>query len=113
MRTKEKKNKSEDGKKSQAAAQSRELEQPSISQTKKQHIHTDAGFRRRIIALAVITGILFLVFLIRLVQFQLVDGSKYRTQAERGRPVSASQRDETAPGSLAACSEAKLNNILS
>ena len=42
----------------------------------------NAGFRRRIIALLVILGVILCLFLSRLAQFQLLDGRKYRTQAE-------------------------------
>lgn len=48
----------------------------------KKQPRPDAGFRRRIIALGVLLGLLLLIFLLRLVQFQLIDGEAYRRRAE-------------------------------
>ena len=41
------------------------------------------GFRRRMIAIAIVVAIILLVFLVRLVQFQLINGSEYAEQAAR------------------------------
>ena len=49
----------------------------------------DKGFLRRIIALAVLVGIVLLFFLIRLVQFQLVEGEKYYSEATAAPSSSA------------------------
>lgn len=38
---------------------------------------TDSGFWRRIIALSIIAGIILLLFLARLIQFQFVDAGSY------------------------------------
>lgn len=84
-----------------------------MQELEKPRIHTDAGFRRRIIALAVIMGVLFLIFLIRLAQFQLMGERKDRAQAESGTPSSASQNQDNAPASSLGHLEAKLSNILS
>lgn len=48
----------------------------------------EPGFRRRVIALAVILGIILLIFIARLVQYQLVDGRQYRQEAEGAVSVS-------------------------
>lgn len=43
---------------------------------------TKKSFRRRIVAIAVVTGLLLLAFLLRLVQFQVVEGDAHREKAE-------------------------------
>ncbi|NLW78610.1 MAG: hypothetical protein GXY32_04250 [Ruminococcaceae bacterium] len=40
------------------------------------------SLRRRLVAFAIVAGIILLIFLLRLVQFQLVDGAAYRQQAQ-------------------------------
>lgn len=49
-------------------------------------LHSDKrnpkSLRRRLVAFAVVAGVILLIFLLRLVQFQLVDGAAYRQQAQ-------------------------------
>ena len=63
----------------------------------KQTTRPDAGFRRRIIALGVLLGLLLFIFLLRLIQFQLVDGNTYRQQAEGTAPASETVLVPSAP----------------
>ncbi|MDL2323801.1 hypothetical protein LJC61_01440 [Ruminococcaceae bacterium OttesenSCG-928-A16] len=41
----------------------------------------DSGFKRRTIALAVLLGIILVLFIARLVQFQLIQGAQYAAEA--------------------------------
>ena len=57
------------------------------------------GFRRRMIAIAIVVAIILLVFIVRLVQFQLINGSEYAEQAARSSVESTiSSRESLSSG---------------
>lgn len=66
--------------------------------TQSDLVEKDAGFRRRIIALAVVVGVILLIFIIRLVQFQLVNGGSYLSQATSGQPPSSQSLSQSGEG---------------
>lgn len=55
------------------------------------------SLKRRLIAFAVVAGVILLLFLLRLVQFQLVDGADYRHQAEQGTQEALPSSSSVAP----------------
>lgn len=56
------------------------------------------GFRRRIIALAVLVGIVLFMFILRLAQFQLLEGAGYAAEARGELSSAVSEAQRPLPG---------------
>lgn len=48
-----------------------------------------SGFKRRMVAIAVLVFIILMFFIARLVQFQLIEGDKYASEAAKRNPASS------------------------
>ncbi|MFV0351998.1 MAG: hypothetical protein ACK5JF_06765 [Oscillospiraceae bacterium] len=48
-----------------------------------------SGFKRRMVAIGVLVFIILLFFIARLVQFQLIEGDKYASEAAKGNITSS------------------------